>query len=258
LVPDAGAVDLTGSTQVDLEALLYDWHNANRLVDQQADVGYWVELVRPLASVLVLGAGTGRVAAPLASCGGGLVVALDLSLSRVRRIPGAPRLARVCGDMRLLPFRREFDGIVIPYSAFQLLETAEDRRRAVRMAASLLAAGGNLYIDVSTSFDRRPSAARSVVLKAYCEELGVIVTEIEECRRESDAMVIEKEFRSPRGELLCAVRERWSYFSSIDFSDLLRSAAFEVMGIDQGYGGGKSPQRRVVRARHEASVPILS
>ena len=87
----------------DLEALLYDWHNSHSLVGQQADIGYWLDETRASDRILVLGAGTGRVAAPLAARGTAIVVALDLSLARLARIPAMPRLARVCADMTAIP-----------------------------------------------------------------------------------------------------------------------------------------------------------
>jgi hypothetical protein len=41
----------------DLEALLYDWHNARRLIEQQADVRYWANQTRSSKRTLMLGAG---------------------------------------------------------------------------------------------------------------------------------------------------------------------------------------------------------
>jgi SAM-dependent methyltransferase len=232
----------------DLDALLYDWHNAHRLIEQQADIGYWLDRTASSTRTLVLGAGTGRVAAPLASTGISLVVALDRSPARLGRIARSSRLACICGDMTQLPVSREFDDIIVPYSTFQLLPTDVDRRRAVQLAATLLAREGTLHIDVSTSFDSRPPTGPCVALTGFCKELGQAVTEIETCSRETDALVIRREFRLPSGDLLCAAEERWTYFSAIDFGALLKEAGLTVGSIDHGYGGGRSAHRRIFHA----------
>jgi SAM-dependent methyltransferase len=233
-----------------LEALLYDWHNARRLIDQQADVGFWLAQTRSSTRTLVLGAGTGRVASPLAEDGTGFVVALDRNPARLGRIGKLPRLALVCGDMRQIPLRPDFEAIVIPYSAFQLLPSDMDRRQAVKMAARLLTHNGVLHIDVSTSFEERPPSEWQVVLEAHCDELDENVIELERCSREADALVIHKEFRSPSGQVLCAVEERWSYFYSIGLEALLNDANLVVANIDWGYGEGKSMHRQVFHASH--------
>ena len=179
----------------DLEALLYDWHNSHSLVGQQADISYWLNETRASDRILVLGAGTGRVAVPLAARGTAVVVALDLSLARLARVPAMARLARVCADMTVIPLSGGFDSVVVPYSAFQLLRTRADRLLALRAAAGALSSRGVLHIDVSTSFDSRPGSGPRVVLAELCPELGEIVTEVAECTRDADALVLCKEFR---------------------------------------------------------------
>jgi SAM-dependent methyltransferase len=242
----------------DLEAILYDWHNANRLIKQQADVGFWINQTRSSRRTLVLGAGTGRIAASLAAREIGFVVALDRSLARLHRIDRSSRFARVCGDMRQLPLRQMFDAIVIPYSTFQLLQSETDRLQAVQLAARLLARGGTLHIDVSASFDERPPGAWRVVFTGHCEDLGETVTELEKCSREADALVIHKEFRLPSGELLCAFEERWTYLSSINFDVLLSEVGLQVASIDRGYGEGRSMHRQVVHAVHKTRTVDLT
>jgi SAM-dependent methyltransferase len=238
----------------DLEALLYDWHNFHSLVGQQADIRYWLNETRASDRILVLGAGTGRVAVPLAARGTAVVVALDLSLARLARVPAMPWLARVCANMTAIPFSGCFDSVVVPYSAFQLLRTHADRLRALRAAAGALSGRGVLHIDVSTSFDSRPGSGPQVILAELCPELGEMVTEVTRCTRDADMLVLCKEFRGEAGDLVCSVEERWSYFASIDFGGLLREAGLQVSGIDHGYGGGRSAHRRVLHAFRSSRV----
>jgi SAM-dependent methyltransferase len=236
----------------DLEALLYDWHNEHRLIEQQADVEYWLDQARYSEFTLVLGSGTGRIATPLAEHGTGYVLAIDLSIGRLRRIADVPRIARVCSDITRLSLRKKFDEIIVPYSTFQLLPGNAGRQQTVQLAARLLSPGGTLHIDVSSRFDERPPTGWRVVVTSHCDELGETVTETERCIREADALVIHKEFRLVSGELLYTCKERWTYLSSIDFPALLEEAGLCVTGIDRGYGEGRSRHRHVI---HSARQP---
>ncbi|CAM5640539.1 hypothetical protein SCALM49S_04794 [Streptomyces californicus] len=155
-----------------VEALLYDWHNQHKLRNQRLDLEYWLTLVPPQQNTVVLGAGTGRVASPLATRPGSRVVAIDLSRRRLARIPAAPGLHPVCADMRRLPLSRTADQVVIPYSTFQLLRTAEDRERALAEAVRIMRPGATLHIDVSSNFDLRQSSDWQLVLSASCEEVS--------------------------------------------------------------------------------------
>ena len=144
----------TGGSEGELDALLYDWHNAYRLRAQRGDVGYWVELTSGIDRLLVVGAGTGRVAVPLARHRTRTITALDVSFARLRRMPAVPGLVPVCSDMRSLPLRSGFGAAIVPYSTLQLLLTVQDRAQALVEAARVLDKGALLHIDVSGNFAR--------------------------------------------------------------------------------------------------------
>lgn len=231
--------------QATWEARLYDWHNEHRLRTQQADIAYWQTVVPAATRVAVLGAGTGRVARPLCEQGR-TVVAVDLSHARLRRIPPHPRLHPVCGDFRLLPLGSCFDAAIFPYSSFQLLTSAADRRRALAQAARVLIPGGQLHIDVSGSFDTKPPTDWFQTLAAPCG--GSQVTEWERRTRAQDHILIEKSFRS-QGAVLAEVRERWAFARSLALEAELGPAGFELTGVSRGYGPESATHRFVYHGR---------
>jgi SAM-dependent methyltransferase len=246
------------SSAARLEALLYDWHNRYRLAAQQHDVDFWAEQSRDSSTVLVLGAGTGRIATPLARAVAGTVVALDLSHERLQRIVPASGLLRICGDMRSVPIKALLETVVVPYSAFQMLRSACDREQAVRAAAQVLAPNGSLYIDVSTSFDSRDSSPRHLVMREPCRELGIEITEYECAHRERNWLRVEREFRAPNGKLVYATSESWTYFRQLRLEPLLVGAGLELLDVQSGYGAGRSPHRRIYWARRPASMTTAS
>lgn len=234
------------------EALLYDWHNSYRLRTQRADVGYFLAAARNASRPLVLGAGTGRVAVPLArfaACPGARTTAIDVSEGRLRRIATTQGLSVIRADMRQLPLVRGFDLVLLPYSTLQLLNSAEDRDRALAETARVLESGGLIYIDVSTSFGMRSTVDWHVILKAPCEELGYTVIEWERCIVYSDHVIIEKSFRTEDDGRILDVLDRWVFSEALALESALDQAGFDLVAVDQGYGDVSSWHRQIVRAR---------
>lgn len=227
-----------------LEALLYDWHNYHKLRAQHFDVSYLLQRLERAARLLVLGAGTGRVAVPLAA-GGRVVVALDRSVERLRRIPARPRLHPLAADFRAAGLSRFADAAVFPYSSFQLLATRQDRLAALGTAHRALRPRGMLLVDVSPSFERRTTTdGWRLALEAPCAPLGMLVREHERAARADDHVVLQKTFSGTDGRLLL-VEERWALLSAIDLPGLLADSGFELAEVEEGYGGDRSAHRRV-------------
>ena len=67
-------------------ALMYDFYNEHTLKTQNDDIDYYKSIIKDynLKEVLIVGAGTGRVAIPLSKVAN--VEALDLDLERLNRI----------------------------------------------------------------------------------------------------------------------------------------------------------------------------
>ncbi|MGI9001652.1 MAG: class I SAM-dependent methyltransferase [Pseudonocardia sp.] len=230
------------------EATLYDWHNEHRLRGQREDVPYWLATTERAVCLLVLGAGTGRVATPLARTGHRHVTAVDASVARLRRLRRSPALTEVCGDLRALPLRGGFDTAVVPYSTFQLLRSRADRRAALSEAARVLAPNGMLHVDVSSSFDTRTAVDWHVTLAAHCDPASATVEEWERRRVEPDHLLIDKSFRVG-DRVLVAVRERWTHLKTLDLPTELERAGFTVTGVDRGYGHGSAPHRLIYHGR---------
>ena len=114
------------------------------------DLPFWLGLAEGRGSVLELGCGGGRVAAPLAAAGlrvaGADVSASMLALAR-RRAAGLP-LRLVEGDMRSLRLGERFGAVFVPLGGLQHLETAEDVAAAFATIAAHLAPGGVAAVDV--------------------------------------------------------------------------------------------------------------
>ncbi|WP_405764996.1 class I SAM-dependent methyltransferase [Streptomyces sp. NBC_01538] len=227
------------------EARLYDWHNEHRLRAQQADVLYWQTTVPAATRVAVLGGGTGRIASPLCEQGR-MVIALDASSARLRRMARLPRLHPVCGDFRALPLTICFDTAIFPYSSFQLLISVADRRRALEEAARVLVPGGLVHIDVSGNFDTKLPTDWFPSLVAPCG--AAEVAEWERRTLAQDHIVIDKSFQS-QGRILTEAREKWAFLRVLGLETELELAGFELTEISRGYGPDSATHRLIYHGR---------
>jgi len=129
------------------------------------DVAFYERLVEIHGlRVLELGAGTGRVAVPLAQAGA-KVTAVDLSpgmldVARARAAEASVSLTMVDADFRPLRLRGRFDVVLAPLGTLQHMETPDDLVLALEAMARHLAAGGVAVIDVEApvpdDFDASP------------------------------------------------------------------------------------------------------
>lgn len=148
-----GLVD-AGSREHYADAALYDYEYRRR----RADVTFYRELARRRGAdrVLELGAGTGRVAVPLAR-DGRRVVAVERSpamLARLRdriaRLPAAAaaRITPVAGDLRSFSIGERFPLAIAAFNVFEHLYTRGEVTACLQRIAAHLEPGGALAFDV--------------------------------------------------------------------------------------------------------------
>jgi SAM-dependent methyltransferase len=104
--------------------------------------------------IIELGAGSGRISVELARHGH-RVIALDAAPAmlaeaeaRARRHGVEHLLETVVGDILDAPALEHGDRVLAPFRTFMHLSGDDERRRALRVAASLLAPGGQFIFDV--------------------------------------------------------------------------------------------------------------
>lgn len=153
------------------------------------DVEMLQELTAPGQRVLELGAGSGRIAVPLA-LNDRLVTAVDsseamLGVGQDRMREAGVDLVR--GDMRCLRLDAQFDVVVFGLSTFQHLLRRNDQLSALHVAERHLTDNGRLVIDWTAprADDIEPSPAimhqqwvrqseaGEVVVKSACQELAL-------------------------------------------------------------------------------------
>jgi SAM-dependent methyltransferase len=134
-------------------AEVYDYQTQGR----GNDVPFWLSLAEEAkGKVLEIACGTGRVLLPLARAGV-QVTGLDVSDTMLgvarRKLAEEPpevsaRVTLVRGDMTQFELGKQFDLVIIPFSAFQVLRTRADQRACLERCRTHLKPGRRFAIDV--------------------------------------------------------------------------------------------------------------
>jgi SAM-dependent methyltransferase len=122
-----------------------------------ASVAFYLDACKPLErSVLDLGAGTGRIAIPLAEAGH-RVTAVDrseamLEVLRAKAVThlrdhAREKLSVHHGDLRDVSLAERFGAVICPFSTLNYLLSDDDRRRALGTVRRHLAPGGLFVMD---------------------------------------------------------------------------------------------------------------
>ena len=234
-----------GSGGWDEYAPFYDWENARTVACR--DVPFWTRLAAAQdGRVLELGAGTGRLAIPLARAGVRLVGIdrSDAMLARARRRArrAGLRLPLLRGDIRALPFaRRAFAMVMAPYGMLQSLTRERDLQATLASAARVLAPGGLLGIDLVPDLPRWSEYDRRVSLRGR-RGRRTTLTLIESVRqdRRRGLTHFEQEYVERRGRAGRVTRFALTFrtLSVRQVSARLAKAGFRVQAVLGDYQGG--------------------
>jgi SAM-dependent methyltransferase len=114
------------------------------------DLPFWLSLAaREAGPIIEWGAGTGRLAAPLAASGHD-VTAVELSAAMVERGKSKDQsVGWILGDMRSADLGRRYEMAICAFNSFLCLRSIEDALAFLRNAREHLVQGGLLGIEVS-------------------------------------------------------------------------------------------------------------
>jgi SAM-dependent methyltransferase len=197
------------------------------------DIPYYLAVCLGAAGPVVeIGAGTGRIAIPLALAGH-RVIALDRSrpmldrlVANAREAGVEDRIEVVQGDLRDLPALPATDRVIAPFRVLLHLETDDDRREFLAAAHELLVKGGLLAFDVfePTRRDIRETHGRDLERDSGVRERAV-------WDADRGRLDLEVRYRGRRTtmELSWVPGSRWV--------TLLGDAGYELVGATAGFDG---------------------
>jgi ubiquinone/menaquinone biosynthesis C-methylase UbiE len=228
-------------------APFYDWENARTL--GRRDVPFWRTVaLNAGGTMLELGAGTGRIAIPLARAGV-RVVGIDRSepmLARARQRVTRAKLQRrvrlVRGDIRFLPFKKPFEMVLAPYGMLQSLLRERDLQATLAAVHRVLKKGGTFGVELVADLPSWQEYEKRISLTGWRRRPGgahVTLTETVRQDRKKGLTIFDQQFTERRD------RKKVSRTFSLAFRTLtvpqmvrrLEKAGFEITALLGDYRG---------------------
>jgi ubiquinone/menaquinone biosynthesis C-methylase UbiE len=240
-------------------APFYDWENARTL--GRRDVPFWRTVaLNAGGTMLELGAGTGRIAIPLARAGVRVVgidrsePMLERARQRVKRAKLQRRVRLIRGDIRFLPFpdadlsrrsaKREggFEMVLAPYGMLQSLLRERDLQATLAAVHRVLKKGGTFGVELVADLPSWQEYEKRISLTGWRRRPGgahVTLTETVRQDRKKGLTIFDQEFTERRG------RKQVSRTFSLAFRTLtvpqmvrrLEKAGFEITALLGDYRG---------------------
>ncbi len=216
--------ETTGQIMFDEEA----WQRA----EQSCDALVSLLGLQPGAKILDLACGPGRFAIPLAKRGF-RVVGLDicdvyLEQARVKAQEQGLQIEFIHGDMRSIPFEREFDAVINLFTSFGYFEREEDHLQVLKEVHKSLKPGGRFLLELQN----RDWLIKHLQARDWVERPGFLVLDERKFnfarnRIESRWIVLKG---AERKEYTLSLR----VFTLAELLELFAQAGLKVLGY---YGG---------------------
>lgn len=218
-----------------LLAKSYDFYNEHMLRGQNMDIDYYIRELQNYQSknILVVGAGTGRVAIPIFK--DLFVDALDIDQYRLQVLQEkCPNI--VCYNMDICNEtpNKEYDAIIFPYSTIQLLGNEENIALALLNCSKILALNGVLIFDASESFNYKPDVDRMCLFEDYSKDIKSKISVYYQAKRFAEYIRFITEFYIHTNNITLTEIEQYLYYDKNRMSELV-NYSFNIVKIDNGY-----------------------
>ena len=220
-----------------LLALMYDFYNLHTLKGQNDDINYYLRQIdeNNAKEVLVVGAGTGRVAIPLSKYS--IVTALDLDQERLLRLTEKEKsINTICVDFLDYDESNKYDLIIIPYSTIQFDGSKEKLNQFFKKMYEVMNGNTITIFDVSEGFNTKVEKNKELLFRDYCNEINDEVEVFYSAKRFINYIEFNVEYRLCSTNDSIIERERYCYYDKDLLLDLINSNNLEVLKIDDGYG----------------------
>ncbi|MDD3048403.1 MAG: class I SAM-dependent methyltransferase [Bacilli bacterium] len=230
-------------------AYSYDFYNQHMLQNQNLDIDYYKKQIKKynIKKVLIVGAGTGRIALPLSKIT--KVDALDLDQSRLNILKEKNnKINTYCIDFTKNIIPKKYDMIIVPYSTFQLFGSYNNIKKGLHNANNLLSLKGILIFDVSESFNNKPNSVYSKLFEDYSKEYNTQIEVYKKSKKYKEYISFVTYFYFAKLKIKVYEKEKYLYYKSEKLMQLIsQELIFEK--IDNGYGNDSTLHKHIYYCR---------
>lgn len=235
-----------------LLALMYDFYNLHTLKGQNDDINYYINQIKEnnAKDVLVIGAGTGRVAIPLSKYSN--VTALDFDGERLLRLEKKEKnVNTVCVNFLDYDEQKKYDLIIIPYSTLQFDNDKERLNSFFKNLHRIMNQSTIVIFDVSESFSSKVEKNKEFLFKAYCSEVKDEVEVFYTSKRFKEHIEFYIEYRLCKKDISVIEHENYYYYDRKLLFDVIDNNNFEILKIDDGYGKDDFKHKHLYHCRRK-------
>ena len=220
-----------------IEGILYDWHNSIKLKNQNKDINFFKKLIgiKSKKNILIVGAGTGRVAIPLSYYHN--IYALDKSKDRLELLSKKEyrNLKIICNDVIKYKSNEQFDYIIFPYSTMQNIYPKLKQKTILHHLMKNLKDNGELIIDNSNQFKTIKNQNERVICEGYCNILKTNIIQREKIRVHKKYIKLFLRFNDDKGNMIYKKSERWNIQNEEAFDKMLIKLGYSIKKKIRGY-----------------------
>ena len=222
-----------------IEGILYDWHNSIKLYNQNKDIVFFKEFIKDKKNkkILIVGAGTGRIAIPLSEKN--YIYALDIDKQRLERLRekeyNNKDIKIINKDIEEYESKEKFDFIIFPYSTIQNIHTKSKQKKVLKRTRELLKDDGICIIDISNKFKEFQNYDYTNICEGECRDLGKYVIENEKVRVYKNYVKLYKKFVYEDKKVFFKKIETWDIIDETEFERFIIDVKLKLIDKKRGY-----------------------
>lgn len=221
----------------ELLALMYDFYNEHTLKMQNDDINYYKTIIKNYnaKNVLIVGAGTGRVAIPLSDITN--IEALDLDLDRLNIINKKNKNIKTIYANFLDFFKeKEYDLIIFPYSTIQFKKGKTNITKMIKKAYEVSNKNTLVLLDFSSSFNTKPEVNKELLFEDYCDEVNDNVKVYYSSIQHSNYIEFIVEYNINNKKHSVYEHEFYYHYDKKSIKKAIVKTGFNILKINNGYG----------------------
>lgn len=239
-------------TDKKLLAIMYDFYNQHTLRDQNRDIDYYIKQIKKYSAekVLVVGAGTGRVAIPLSDYVN--ITALDFDKERLELLKSKNvNINAICCDFINFNSSEKYDLVIIPYSTIQFCGDITKINEIFNNLNQIMTEQTICIFDVSESFNEKVEKTKEFLFKGFCDEIKEQVEVYYSSKKNKDFIEFFIEYRLVDKNYSVIENEKYCYYDQEMFLNLLNKNNLLLLKIDNGYGDNILQHKHLYHCRRK-------